>query len=247
MKYMGSKAKIAKHIVPIIQKYIDDNNITVYWEPFAGGMNVIDKIRCENRMATDINPYLIAMFKELIAHPEKLDQYTECTKEHYSEVRDCYHRRDDVPSFPEWYIGYIGFCGSQNGRFFDGGYAKSTATRNYFDEARRNLKKQIPNLTDIYMLDSDYRKGHLEHNPSLIYCDPPYLNTKKYDVSRNFDYDAFYDWCREQSKEHIVLISESTMPDDFEVIWETKMTCGFQNLNRQQRIERLYKHKGGII
>lgn len=37
MKYMGSKSRIAKDIVPIIQKTIDDNNINTYIEPFVGG------------------------------------------------------------------------------------------------------------------------------------------------------------------------------------------------------------------
>lgn len=39
VKYMGSKSRIAKHIVPIIQKYIDDNNAKYYYEPFLGGAN----------------------------------------------------------------------------------------------------------------------------------------------------------------------------------------------------------------
>lgn len=37
MKYMGSKSRIKKHIVPIIQKLIDDNNIKMYIEPMMGG------------------------------------------------------------------------------------------------------------------------------------------------------------------------------------------------------------------
>lgn len=44
LKYMGSKSRIAKYIVPIIQKYIDENNIEKYVEPFVVGANVIDKI-----------------------------------------------------------------------------------------------------------------------------------------------------------------------------------------------------------
>lgn len=63
MKYMGSKSRIAKHIVPIIQQYIDDNNITTYIEPFVGGANVIDKIKCANRFGSDKNPYLIALLE----------------------------------------------------------------------------------------------------------------------------------------------------------------------------------------
>lgn len=38
MKYMGSKSRVAKYIVPIIQDYIDTNKITTYIEPFAGGV-----------------------------------------------------------------------------------------------------------------------------------------------------------------------------------------------------------------
>lgn len=38
MIYMGSKSRIAKEIVPIIQSYIDNNNnIHNYLEPFCGG------------------------------------------------------------------------------------------------------------------------------------------------------------------------------------------------------------------
>ena len=47
MKYMGSKSRIAKDIVPIIQKCINDNNIDIYIEPFVGGANIIDKIKCK--------------------------------------------------------------------------------------------------------------------------------------------------------------------------------------------------------
>lgn len=37
MKYVGNKNKISKYIVPIIQKYIDENEIQTYVEPFVGG------------------------------------------------------------------------------------------------------------------------------------------------------------------------------------------------------------------
>lgn len=50
MKYMGSKSKVARHIVPIIQKYIDDNQPWAYIEPFCGGCNIIDKIHARKSM-----------------------------------------------------------------------------------------------------------------------------------------------------------------------------------------------------
>ena len=36
MVYQGSKNSISKFLVPIIQKYIDDNNIKTYIEPMCG-------------------------------------------------------------------------------------------------------------------------------------------------------------------------------------------------------------------
>lgn len=62
---MGSKSRIAKHIVQIIQRYIDENNIKCYIEPFCGGLNVIDKVKCEYKIASDIHRYLIALFKNI--------------------------------------------------------------------------------------------------------------------------------------------------------------------------------------
>ena len=43
MKYVGSKARISRHILPIIQGAIDRNGIETYVEPFVGGGNLIDK------------------------------------------------------------------------------------------------------------------------------------------------------------------------------------------------------------
>lgn len=37
MQYIGSKARIAKHIVPIIQEYIDKNNAKIFIDCFGGG------------------------------------------------------------------------------------------------------------------------------------------------------------------------------------------------------------------
>ena len=62
---MGSKSRIAKHIVPIIQRYIDENNIEKYVEPFVGGANVIDKVQCKEKYGFDKNKYLIALLKRV--------------------------------------------------------------------------------------------------------------------------------------------------------------------------------------
>lgn len=154
MKYMGSKSRIVDNILPIIQERLRDYNIKTYIEPFCGGCNVIDKVQCDTKIASDNQKYLIALLKnvqEITEFPDEL------TREHYSEVRECFNK--GLNTYPDWYIGAIGFLGSYNGRFYDGGFAKTNYSkskttdhiiiRNYYKEAKENLIEQIPRLEDI--------------------------------------------------------------------------------------------------
>ena len=65
MKYMGSKARIAKDISTIINDMISKNSIDVYIEPFVGGCNMIEHIKCNKKIGSDNNEYLIEMWKAL--------------------------------------------------------------------------------------------------------------------------------------------------------------------------------------
>ena len=58
MKYMGSKNRIAKDILPIILK--DRTPKQWYIEPFCGGLGTLDKVT-SNRIASDKNKYIIEM------------------------------------------------------------------------------------------------------------------------------------------------------------------------------------------
>lgn len=58
MVYMGSKRRYAKYIVPIIDKYIQNNNITDFYDIFCGGANLADKITCENIYCNDLSPHI---------------------------------------------------------------------------------------------------------------------------------------------------------------------------------------------
>ena len=242
MKYMGSKSRITKHIVPIIQEYIDKNNIDTYIEPFVGGANVIDKIRCENKIGCDIHEYLIEMFKNL----DKIATLpSHVTKEHYSDVRECFNKGIHS-KYEKWYIGAIGFLASYNGRFFCGGYAgivktKSGTVRNYYDEAKRNLETQIPNLLDIEFNCMNYKDVEIED--SLIYCDPPYQGKKKYGINKSFDHDEFWQWVRDMSKDNIVIVSECQAPDDFECIWQQDVLRTIDNTKRVKSVEKLFIYK----
>ena len=93
MKYMGSKSRISKYIIPIIQQRIKDYDIKTYIEPFCGGCNIIDKIQCDTKIASDNHKCLIEIFKNL-NRIQSLPDFI--TKEHYSKVRECFNKDDPM-------------------------------------------------------------------------------------------------------------------------------------------------------
>jgi DNA adenine methylase len=242
MKYMGSKSRIKKEILPILQQIIKENEITTYIEPFCGGCNVIDGIVCENKIASDKNEFLIEMFKHVTQGGE-LPQTLNKTE--YDKCRRKFYKREFDKHYPKWYIGAVGFLGSYNGRFFDGGYAKtlvskSGTVRNYFDEAKRNIEKQLKDLQGIQFYNLDYTM-FIEEKNALIYCDIPYKGVKQYDTSKNFNHDEFWEWARKMSENNIVIISELEAPTDFECIWEQKVTRTQNNKKRKESVEKLFR------
>lgn len=237
MKYVGSKNRISKQLAPIIQSYIDDNNIKTYWEPFVGGANMIDKIKCERRIGSDVHHYLISLLKQT-------QSCTSCFSDTISE--DEYKAvRSNPSNYPDWYVGLVGFC-SFGGKWWDGypkGFKNNGITpRDIPNETIRNLIKQSPKLKGIEFWTLNYNDITIAEN-TVIYCDPPYKNTTKYSAT-NFDYNKFYEWVRMMSKNNIVLISEYNMPDDFECIWEQELICTLDKNKRSKRVERLFKWKG---
>lgn len=250
---MGSKSRIAKYIVPIIQKYIDENNIEKYIEPFTGGANIIDKVRCKERYGFDKNKYLIALLKH-VQNGEKL--YDEVSKDLFDKARTAFNN-GDTSEFEDWEIGNIGFIASFNGRWFDGGYAKTgyektkkgLRLRDYYQEAKKNLLAQAPNLQGIVFQVSDYKDSiELPYDSGmLIYCDPPYQGVKQYANALTFDYNEFWKTMRRWSENNIVLISEQNAPDDFECIWEKEVSRSIKATDKSKSTEKLFRYRGGLL
>ena len=237
MKYVGSKNRISKQIAPILQKCIDENNIKIYFEPFVGGANMIDKIQCETRIGNDIHKELIALFQEI---QKGWQPPLHITEEEYNNVRD------NKSDYPDYYVALVGFCATFGSKWF-GGYARGfkadkVTPRDIPNEAVRNLLDQIPQIKDVVFTNKsylDFDKDKLKN--CLIYCDPPYQDTTKYKYN-NFDYDVFWNWVREMSKENFVFVSEYNAPPDFKCKRQKKVTTSLKVEKHEERLEKLFIH-----
>ena len=235
MWYMGSKNRLSKYLVPIIESYIDEKT-EGYMEPFVGGANIIDKVNCDNKIGYDVHKELVALLNYIKVNDDIPEIITE---EEYEKVKN------NRENYEDWYVGLVRFCSTFGAKYF-GGYARSkkdkfNGEKSYL--AIKNLKKQSVNFTNITFECEDFRKIKNIKN-HVIYCDPPYRNTTKY-KTETFPYEEFYDWCREMSKNNVVLISEYWMPNDFECIWEKESKVNFDsnrkaNDDKNKRIEKLF-------
>lgn len=246
MVYQGSKARLKKYIVPILQKCIDDNGVTNYVEPFVGGANIIDSIKCEHRIASDINKELISFLTYMQLNPELDIAPEDCSFEHYADVRE--NRKNKTNKYSETYTALIGYFASYGGRYFDGGYGRdSKGGRCIYKERLANAREQAPLLDGVEFFPGDYKfYTEAEIKDAVFYLDPPYKNSKPYD-NQKFNHEEFYDFCRQLSKDNWVFISEYSMPDDFECIWEKERKV-LQKSNRTKGdivTEKLFKVKGG--
>jgi len=227
MKYMGSKNRIAKHIVPLILEHLDDDMIFI--DACCGGCNLLDKIpNTVERYGNDINPYLISMWREVSKGwmPPK-----DITEEDYYYMRD--HKAEN-PAL----TAYCGFALSYGGKWFGGWRRDSVGKRNYVDEAYRNAQEQFPKLRGVTFAN----KSILDINPTkkaLIYVDPPYYGTTKY--NSDFNHKSFYSWCRlMRSQGNTILVSEYQMPPDFIEIWSKQITSSLTNTGSKTATEKLY-------
>jgi DNA adenine methylase len=229
MKYLGSKRRIAKEILPIILKNRQRNQH--YVEPFCGGCNTIDKV--ENpRIANDSHTYLISFCKGLSkgwVPPKNISEKM------YTAIKN------NPAYFDSRLVGYVGFQLSFGAKWFGGYRRDKTGKRNYSREAYQNVIKQQPNLTGIKFYNMNYFDLPIPKN-SIIYCDPPYENTTKY--KDDFDHGRYWDWVRDMVKfGHKVFCSEYHAPEDFISVWSKKLITGVDVVSRKTDVENLFVHK----
>lgn len=238
MTYRGGKNRFAKeilHFMPISYFFI---------EPFMGGGGMTrHAVKCgkfSEFLCSDANDWIIHYYNELKSGWLPRENYW---PDDYERIRDAW-KKQDFNEFSKAEMILVGHCMSLYGFFMNKQKAIGSRTRIPHKYPIINAKKDLMWVNLVKISNSLYDELVLPDNPSVIYCDPPYLGTSGYLNVPEFDHDKFYEWVRLKSKIHYVYISESKMPDDFTCIWSRKL--GGNGKISRSRVENLFIHKEGL-
>ncbi len=234
MKYMGSKRRIAKHILPIMVGVAQERGVTKWVEPFVGGGNMIDKVPPSfERIGYDLNEHAIMAMIDI--RDRAADLPDSVTEQEYNDMKGL-----PAASVTSWVRFVCAFAAQ-----FEGGWARQGNSQKYKStpnqEGYRNALKQQPLLQGIQFTHGCYRD--LDVANALIYCDPPYANTAGYKTG-DFNHEEFFDWCRVQAaKGNIVFVSEYNAPADFICLWQGEIKTNFASSRTtatHNAVERLF-------
>lgn len=233
MRYLGSKSRHAKHIVPILMDGHNPEN--PYIEPFVGGGNMIQHVPAPIRIGSDVDADAIALLDGLANGWNPPDTLTE---EEYRIIRNA------PEAFPPPLVGFAKFSCSFGGKGW-GGFARDKKGVDQTEHAQsRTLRKEAPRLKGCRFSVKTYTEVEYP-NSATVYMDPPYAATTGY-KSGNFDHAAFWDFCRIMSHHSRVFVSEYNAPADWMPIWQKPVPVSIDSnrMNGSPRIEKLFVWMG---
>ena len=231
MKYLGSKRRIAKEILAIMEPLRGER---VWVEPFVGGGNLIDKVK-GRRIGADVNPATINALKCILDRAQDLPKNNkEFTKDDYENLRN----GGDV-----WFKDFALFCYAFTGRY-KGIWAKNNDGQDYVKNSYNSAIRQQSNLQGVELLCCSYEELKIP-NESLIYCDPPYFKTNGYNGTEKFNHEIFWQWCELNVNEgHIVFVSELTGGGNFIPVWQKGISALNTYKGEYKKMqEKLFIHK----
>ena len=122
-------------------------------------------------------------------------------------------------------------------------------------ESLENLHRleSLQSLENLHSLErltiskADYKDIFVSEPTTVIYCDPPYINTSGYEDAireSGFNHAEFYDWC--EAQKGLVVLSEYTAPADrFTCVWsKEKIVLSAGAKYQIKKVERLFVVKG---
>jgi len=240
--YMGSKQRHAKDIVAITTANIRPDQ--VYVEPFVGGGNVICQVpQGAGRIANDKNYAMVSLLHALgnlgWTPPETMTK---------SEWQLIMKKENDLAIMPVLEQALFAFAatGPTFGSMWAGAWAKDDDDKpkgTRYRQARDAALEDAPGLRGIKFHGGSF-DAFAFPDRSLIYCDPPYVNTTEYEGSKvtikvgeslgknNWRAAKFWKWCDMlvDARGCDVFVSEYRGPaagDVYGKIWTQELTTKY--------------------
>ena len=232
MRYMGSKGRHARAVVPVLMAAHEQSQW--YVEPFVGGGNMLSEVPAKLKWGNDTAEYAVALLEAVSKGWEPPESLSEA---------DYYLIKEDPLGYDPELVGFAAYCCSYGGKFW-GGYWRSKDSkgnpRNPAKEQVRNLKKQSRGLLGARFTIGSYVGMDIPFG-STVYCDPPYANTTGY--KGGFDTDDFWSWCDNLviGNDCKVFVSEYDAPKHWTKVWEKKVTNSLtKDTGSKTGVEGLY-------
>lgn len=215
MRYLGGKSRHARAIAGVINPVRAGR---VLWDPFCGGLASAAAFGGE-LVCSDVNPGLIALYREVQRDPVFLDAFEDealLTRELHAAARAML--RED-PACPVATLLVLG--GAYGGDVNGGAVLKDWNGRSRLGQTVRSLRRQFRALGRARFECMDFLdRVHVPPAPAyVLYLDPPYPGTTGYGV--DFDHAAFLARARAWAAVTDVWVSGYSWPADAgELVWE---------------------------
>lgn len=273
LPYVGSKKKISKKIVEIIKQNFGTDK-TVY-DVFGGGGAITAELMINgiDVVYNDLDKTITDMFNRVLNKDREWIKTLIISRDEFFTIRDKKHKTVDdelkllVNSFGNNRKSHLYSKELSDIKYnlavdiiakedvFSGYKQSETYQKSIYKKIDKNDRLQqlqrIQQLERIQQLkqlpktiNEDYHYFSNIKN-SILYLDPPYENSDTSTYNSQINYQEFYDWAYEMSKNNIVLLSSYEVSDDrFECVYEFKTarsTMSFHNSGK--RTEKLFMVK----
>ena len=223
--YQGSKNAIARDIISILpsgNRFVD---------LFAGGCAMTHAAILSGKyktfLANDIQGFGIRLFIDAIKGKCNGKWREWVTREEFNAKKNIDPLISLCWSFSNNGRDYL-YAREKERAKFEEHQRRIRGEKNTHSQGTRQCEalERLQALERLEHFDTSYDAVELKNN-DVVYCDPPYKNTQKYN-SGSFDSDAFWAWCDKSTTP--IFVSEYSAPDGFRAIW----TKGKQRLMNQK-------------
>ena len=273
LPYVGSKKKVSKNIVEIIKQNFGADK-TVY-DVFGGGGAITAELMINgiDVVYNDLDKTITDMFNRVLSQDREWIKTLIVSRDEFLTIRSKENKTVDdelkllVNSFGNNRKDYLYAKDISDIKYnlavdiikkdnVFSGYKQTETYKSFLKNNHEQLEQleqlerlqQLASLQQLERLpktiNKDYKYFSNVKN-SILYLDPPYENTETGPYKSQIDYQEFYDWAYEMSKNNVVLLSSYEVSGDgFECVYEFKNArSSFSGGMTGKRTEKLFMVK----